>query len=1255
MNSVGLLPYVPRMLATWPQDLDSPSFQQIEGSMIFADISGFTALSEKLAKQGRMGAEELVSVINSTFDRLLAVAYEENGSLLKFGGDALLLFFADYHHQVRAARSAARMRQELRSIGKIQTSKGSVSLKISIGIHSDLFQFYLVGDSHHDLVITGPAATSTVSMEATATGGEILLSPQTAVALPIKHLGNEKGAGVLLQGVPDVDSSAPPQFIPTSSDIAIHIPLAIREHLVQGGEGAAHRLVTVMFIHFDGVDALFRASGVETVRDAVHELVTEVQRAANKHGVTYIDSDIDTDGGKIYLAGGAPITKDDDEGRMLLAAREIIEARTEIPVRIGINRGHVFTGDIGPSYRRTYTYMGDAVNLAARVMARASKGQLLATEGVIERTPLRFETQGLEPFTVKGKVEAVRAFEVGRYLGRKEQSGTKTRMVGRERELETLWTAVRDSDSAGRLVEINGEAGFGKSRLLDELRTTVAAGTRIISSRCEQYETNTPFSSIKSVLRDGLGIDLQDADPVAERKLRQQVQDHAPSLTPWVPLIGIPLGLEITPSHESELLEDRFRKSKMLSATSELLRAILPGPTIFIFEDAHWMDEASSDLLGQLVADVGTTRWTIATARRPIGPGFNAAKSENAVTIDVGPVSEESVRELINEVTRNSPLLPHQIDAIVQRAGGHPMFVEQLIGWVASGQTDVLPDNLEQAISIKIDQLPPKDRTILRKLSVLGNSFAKSLASEILELDIQSENPFLQLDAFIEDDGQDLRFRNALLRDAGYWALPYKTRQELHAAVGEKLESSGDIEEQAATLSLHFYEARRFDKVWKYGLDGAKHSQKVFAQAEAVRLYERAVDAAKKTPVNNESLVEALALLSDVAYYIGEFQKAETALRKAHKIAGDSPVVRAGLIRRQVRIPYRSGRLPNAIRWITKGISMLEGIDDESASVERGALLAWYAAVRQDQGRSKEAMRLCLEAIEESKKVNDLATLARASTLLDLAYMSLGIETDHKDSKVALSIYEQRQDHEGRARVLNNLGGFAFLRGHWDEAIGYYRSAREDKVATGDVAGASLVGCNIAEILSDQGYLEEAEKFALDALLVWRASGQWFAGFALCMLGRIAYRSGRVQEAGPLLEEANAHFRRAGASAQVSITDSYLAEAAQIGGDYEMALEICDRLIDASTQDQGARMQLGILHRLRGASLVAMGEIVEGEKALHQSLEVVRRMGQDFETSQTLLALADLGGASAQEWLIEADQIIKRLGVRSRNEKPAPA
>ena len=350
-------------------------------------------LSEKLAKLGQIGAEEMASAITTCFSDLLTVAYDEGGGLIKFGGDALLILFDGADHAVRAARAAYGMRKRLQTVGKLVTPGGRVNLRMSVGVHSGVFDFFLVGNSHRELIVTGPGSTRVVEMEGTATAGEIVLSPATIDHLPGGCVGAAKGEGWLLRSAPRGEAPSPTWVLPELEPATLEgsVPMAIRETLLAAINEPEHRQVCVAFLHFDGTDEILATQGPEVLADGLQQLVGETQAAVDEYGICFLASDVDADGGKLIMTAGAPKASLDGEERMLLALRRIVDVGSAIPFRIGVNRGPVFAGDVGPRYRRTYTVMGDAVNLAARVMAKAHPGQVLATGSILDavRHPVR--------------------------------------------------------------------------------------------------------------------------------------------------------------------------------------------------------------------------------------------------------------------------------------------------------------------------------------------------------------------------------------------------------------------------------------------------------------------------------------------------------------------------------------------------------------------------------------------------------------------------------------------------------------------------------------------------------------------------------------------------------------------------------------------------------------------------------------------------------------------------------------------------
>ena len=1232
LQADNVRPYLPELVTNWLAEAPETHARELPGSLLFVDVSGFTKLSERLARRGKVGAEELTEAIGVSFSRLLGVAYANGGGLLKFGGDALLLWFTGDDHPGKAARAAVGMRRALREMGPIGQA-GPISLRMSAGIHSGTFHFFLVGSSHRELIVTGPAATETVVMESTAAAGEILVSQATARSLPHRCLGRGKEPGILLSRGPRARQLDTGPFEASLAGPAVGIPSAIRAHL-QAGRHSEHRRVTVAFLRFEGMDDLIARSGVEAARDALHRLVTTVQEVVDDTSVAFLSSDIDRDGGKIILAAGAPMTTGEDEERMLLSLRRVIESHPFLPLRIGVNRGRVFAGDIGPQYRRTYTVMGDAVNLAARLMAAAGPGRILGTAEVVETSRAAFQAEALEPIRVKGKARLVQAFEIGPVTGSKRSGGEAgVPLVGREREMEQLMAAFHSARlGEGRLVELIGEAGIGKSRLLKELHDR-AEGSLLFSTRCELYESSTPYFPFHALLRQALRLGGAD-DPVSS--LRALVEREAPGVVPRLPLVGMTLGLELPPTPETAQLDERFRRARLEEAVLDLLSATLTDPTVMTFEDAHWMDEASADLLARLVEAAPNHPWLICVTRRDVTAGYSSTPGPNVVSMRPEPLNPVQAAVLVQAASEETPLPPHQIAALAQRSGGNPLFLQELLAAARQGQ-DVgeLPDSIEAAITARIDRLPSHERMVLRRAAVLGSAFS----DEVLRAVFTEANPpddatWAGLAEFVirSPDGT-FQFQHDLIRDAAYEGLPYRLRRELHARVADTIEREAfpDLQEVAELLAVHYLEAGRYDAALLNARVAAKRAKAIYANVDAAALYERALKAARHVPdVSPKIRSELHEALGDVHERLGEYGKAAEAYRAARRLVSNDVVAEARLLLKQGFIPDRAGRYSVALRWIRRGLRLLEGVPGRAAQRQRAQLTVWYGAIRQAQGRQAEAIQLCRRAIKEAGTSGERDALAHAYYLLDWALVDVGRREDATNSEAALSIYRQLDDLGGQATVLNNMGAFAYWSGRWDEAVERYRNAREAWLKIGDEVNAAVPTSGIGEILLERGLLQQAERHLRDALRIWRAAGYlWGIAYALLNLGRIAARSGDFARSLSLVDQAGARFREVGAEDYLTETEIRRAETLVLQGRGEAALSVVDQVL-ARPQSK-LPVTLGpALHRIRGYALMQQSDLRGAREALNESLALSRDRQAEHEVAFTLHAMVDMARLSGQ-------------------------
>ncbi|HSC50705.1 MAG TPA: AAA family ATPase, partial [Gaiellaceae bacterium] len=1249
--TVDLTPFVPRVVVDWLRADAESLTRRLEGTLAFVDISGFTALNERLAQKGKLGAEEVTEVMNRTFERLLDEAYALGGGLLKFGGDALLLFFSGEGHATRACDAAWGMRAALEALGEPQTSVGPVTLRMHVGVHSDGFDFFLVGESHRELLLTGPGVTTTVQMEAGAEAGEILVSEATAATLPPEVLGEAKAGGRLLESPPRARGTVEPLPSLEGLDLAACVPAAVRSYILDGRAEAEHRQAAVAFVHFGGVDDLLASGGADEVAAALQELVAGAQRVADEHRVTFLETDIDTDGGKIILVAGAPRTEGGDEERILRTARGIADLPTRLPLRVGTSRGRVFAGEVGAQFRRTYTILGKTAALAARLMGKAKPGQVLTTLDVLERSRSAFATAELEPLTLKGIAEPIRAYDVLSVGGEVESAAERLPFVGRERELTILSAALGPVRMGfGNIVELLGEPGMGKSRLVEELQAQ-APDLATVTATCLEYEASTPYFAFRGLLRSLLELPQNGAAATA---LHERIEDLDPDLLPWLPLVALPLDLAVEPTLEVEDLQPAFRRARLHGVVEAVLTKLLPQPTLFVLEDVHWMDEASAELLRHLGGQVTTKPWLLCATRRPADGGFSAADGVPplpAMTIQLQPLDGDAAQQLVGAAATEG-LLQHEVAAITERAGGNPLFLQELVASSGAPDEEALPESVEAVVATRIDRLGAGDRALLRYAAVLGATFSAELVTSVLADDPEASadsEAWDRLAEFVERDPYTpgaFRFRHALFRDAAYEGLSYRRRGELHAKVGgayERLEREGRGE-FAELLSLHYFHAGDAERTYRYSLLAGERAQEKFANVEAAAFFRRAIGVASELELDPAEVAKAWEALGDVSELAGLYADAEEAYAKARELDGHPR-----LLLKEGVISERFGRYAEALQWYDRGLRSLDDLEADEQATMRAELALAYAGVRVRQGEFVDGAAWCKRVVEDAANADNLPALAHAYYLMHLAYISNRSPERAALRGLAVPIYEELGDLLGQANALNNLGVDAYYEGRWQEALELYDRSKALRERIGDVVGAAQITNNIGEVKSDQGYLTTAAELFEEARQVFETAGHRMLGtLALSNLGRTAAREGRLDDAKRMLDDAVAIFDQIKAGGFLIEARTRLAERAVFAGEPAEALIQADAALAAIEQSGGGSLQHALVHRIRGYALAQQGALEEAQEAFATSAELAREADESYELALTLQAqalLAELMGNDAPLQAAESRTLLARLGV----------
>jgi class 3 adenylate cyclase/tetratricopeptide (TPR) repeat protein len=1185
--------YVPRLLPAWAAAEQGFAHRVVDGSLLFFDITGFTPLTERLARRGREGAEELSNLLDTVFSQLLMDAEDEGGDLLKWGGDALLLLYDGADHGRRAARAGMRMHRALAQIGHAKTTIGRVKLGASAGVESGPVHLILAGNPavRRDLVLLGPTATAVTMLEHAAGTGEVLVGDATAAELGPGLVRPHEGWGHLLSGLP-TPANRPPQPEPEPMPAIIERLLApqLWAYLSQPSREPEHRTVAVAFLRFDGTDTLLAEEGADVVTAAVDEVLRNVHEATAAHEVSFLDSDVDVNGGKILLVGGAPISAGDDTDRLLTAVSQTVNRAGRLPLQAGISHGRVFTGDTGSPGRRTYSVKGDAVNLAARLAGHAESGSILMAANVLEHTRRSYAVSDAPMASLKGKSKPVPVVTLGEPLEPRRQQNSEDFFVGRDAEIAILRDATEQLiNGSGGFIEVIGEPGIGKTRLVDEA-VALTSDVTVLRCDCERTGAATPYTPVRRLLHHVLGTNSSMDPNAIARCLQDCVTAAAPDLTPWVSLLGVVLDITIPPSSEVAELEEQHRAERIPKVYADLLERMVQTPLILVVEDSYLADSASEGVLAAVARRAQQQPWLLFVTRDDRPTGWMPTATGR---IELGPLDMTSSIELAEMATPERPLPPAIAEELAVRSGGHPLLLRELARAAARGEDpDELPSTVEELAVSQIDQLPSAQRSLLRRAAVLGDEFPEDLLMEMVR-DDATEKPGTELLAglsgLIVSTGHLLRFRHPILREVAYAGLPYKRRRELHAKAAEVLEANTAVaDRRPELLALHYFVARNYDKAMDYCWRAGERAMARYAPAAAADAYRRAAQAARLSsrvsPSERSFYVEALG---DAEYLAGRSTEAAAAYLEALRGVRGQPLREAHLALKQTRVERRRGHYSNALR---------------RAATVRVHVQTRYALCRVSQGRYADARRWAERGLAEAEAVHELEAQAQAHLVLHAVAVASGGSRGEQHGEAALHIFEQLGDLTGQAHMLNNIALQRSAEGRWPDALLMFKRAAETFRRIGDASNAANADYNRAEVLVRQGRLDEALPLLENTLRVARAVGDDdLVALVRKEMGRAQSRAGDVAAGLILLEEARSQLTRLREPHEVVDADIAAAEAHLLAGRPEQALALIEGAVTEAASIHAATL-LPSAYRVQAAALLGMGELARARTALAAGL-----------------------------------------------------
>lgn len=787
-----LASYVPKLIQKRvianPAPIDAPVTEELQAAILFADISGFTLLTERMAEKGPTGVETLARILNEYFGQLIDIIHDYGGDVVKFAGDAVIAVWpvvpdvaisdtvsrADqWQWTMRAAECALEVHRRLTNYEaedanlylKLAVSMGRIST-VHVGGVFNRWEFLITGTPLVELgiantiaragdILITPSAWKLIRNDCDAESMEFELTDTIAQGGRLKSL-NKPSSIFRVPQQPAVPEGADNSLRP-------YIPGAIINRLTAGQSSwiAELRRVTVLFINLPGVD---QDTGLESAQD----IARLIQRSVYHYEGSINKINVDDKGITIVAALGLPpFSHEDDPARgvqsALMIRREL--TRLHVPSYIGVATGRIFCGSVGNDARREYTIIGNAVNLSARLMGAASVQDELIAKYVVpilcdrvtyESAKESVEFDTLAPQRVKGRTEPVDVFhslEVKKSVVR-----SKTELIGRQEE-KTLIAAALQELSRGtphQTLVLQGEAGIGKSRLFEDLtRQAETLDVNMFMGTGDAIEKSSPYHAWRSVFNRifdieellAQGNNTEELQVLIEENVLAKLAEIDPELVRYAPLVDVVLPISIPDNELTSAMSGEIRGGNVREVLVQLLAyEASQAPLLIVMEDLHWFDSASWALLVDVQQKVRPLLLALNTRplTDPIPVQFKQVMDTASTRlVKLEAMMLDDVEALVCQRLGVKSVPPMISRLIREKSEGHPFFAEELA--YALRDTGILvidnqecrvhsrfmnfedltlPDTLQAAITNRIDSLDPSQQLTLKVASVIGRIFA---------------------------------------------------------------------------------------------------------------------------------------------------------------------------------------------------------------------------------------------------------------------------------------------------------------------------------------------------------------------------------------------------------------------------------------------------------------------------------------------------------------------------------------------------
>lgn len=977
-------------------------------------------------------------------------------------------------------------------------------------------------------------------------------------------------------------------------------------------------------------------------------------------------------GDGIMALFGAPIAHEDHAQRAVHAAlgirkaledyKEELEQRQGIRFRVrqGINTGLVVVGSIGSDLRMDYTAVGDTTNVAARLEQAAEPGRIVISEATHRLVAGYFHTRPLGQLALKGKVEPIHAWDVvaarvTRTRLEVEAERGLTPFVGRERELRLLSDCFEKTKAGhGQVVFVVGEPGIGKSRLLLEFRRRLGDQATWSEGRTMSFGRSMAFHPLIDLLRRNFRIEEGDAESAIATKIERGVLRLGEDLRSVLPYLRFLLSVD--PGDPAVLSMDaRLRRGEIFDALRRLVvRASEVHPQVIVYEDVHWMDQATEEFLLFAADSIPTNRiLVILSYRTGYQHPFGERTYHTRIALD-SLSTADSVE--MSKAILSTERLPGELNQLIARkAEGNPFFVEEVVKslqevgaiqragdrYVLGKRIEeiIVPDTIQDVIMARIDRLAEAPKKTLQLASVIGREFTRRLVDRLAEIRGQTEEFLRELKAIELIYEKSLfpelayMFKHALTHEVAYHSLLVQRRKELHHLIALAIEElyAERVAEQYEVLAHHFSRAEEWAKALEYLLKAAEKAAKAFAIREAVSLYDQALEAAERLgdAVNIKTLMSIHQAKSNLCFILSDFSRSHAESERVLAFArqADDRVSEGIALGGMGFASLWAHDFERAVAESHEAIEVAELVGAEAAAGSGHLTIGMVCATT---GRLDSAQREFDHVLALSRSAGDVSRQSFARNFKGFIKNWIG------DYAEALRLQKDALQIARQHNLLFPLLQGLFFHGVTLTGIGDYDQAlatMEEGLALAGKVGDEV---NRYRLLNCLGwlYMECGEFDRSIQLNAMGADGARKRGDPETIanpeinLGDIFLAKGDLTQAHEFLDGVHLLVRNPATSDWMrwrysthlfaSLGDLWLAR-----GDYAKAREFCDHCLDIATRTN-SKKNLVKGWRLKGKIALACHQLDEAENALRQALAIAQAIGNPTQLWKTHAALGRL-------------------------------